>query len=583
MDALQSLQEEIGEKLCTLPREKLIELCSFLHITSVKDVTRLSLIKSISSHLLRSELEELEDSGMAELLCIHEKISDLTVATTDNLGKWVEPGHVERDMNTAQRPVSEDSTVTESFQAMHINTADAHTTSGAQATSDRRRTDHSQLPQRHSAPVIWHKEFKISGLIGEPGQKDRLSFSSLARQIESGLAKGYPEQEIIDAVIRSITPGLQLRSYLEGKAGLTLPTLRRILRSHYQEKNATELYKQLTTEGQRSKETPQNFLIRALDLRQKILFASQEDESGLKYDPVLVQNMFLHSVLTGLQNDRVQGDLQPYLSDAAISDEVLLEKLNVACSRESERQNKRKTERQAIVHATQLDEPVPEQKCQPKQSKFDLMSQLKRLSDDIMLIKEQIQQPLVASQQCFAVNNEEFAVKAAHHHPQNTTQISQLSPEWSPGPGHQAQRSDSVTHEQQHYQFQSQHPQFGAVSQQQYAPPQPRHALTHLAQQQQPPHHHFQIPPQASQSPYPGTRQYPNELLPQPQRQFQQPRRQQARQCFHCQQKGTTELCTHCYYCSSSEHYAAGCRVRGTRNSREIQLNRQGSLQRDRE
>lgn len=269
MDALQSLQEEIGEKLCTLSREKLIELCSFLHITSVKDVTRLSLIKYISSHLLRSELEELEDSGMAELLCIHEKISDLTVATSDNPEKWVEPGHVGRDMNAAKRPVRETSTVTESFQAMHINTAVAHTTSGAQATSDRRRTDHSQLPQRHSAPVIWHKEFKISGLIGEPGQKDRLSFSSLARQIESGLDKGYPEQEIIDAVIRSITPGLQLRSYLEGKAGLTLPTLRRILRSHYQEKNATELYKQLTTEGQRSKETPQNFLIRALDLRQK--------------------------------------------------------------------------------------------------------------------------------------------------------------------------------------------------------------------------------------------------------------------------------------------------------------------------
>ncbi|XP_055057228.2 uncharacterized protein [Misgurnus anguillicaudatus] len=337
MDALQSLQEEIGEKLCTLSREKLIELCSFLHITSVKDVTRLSLIRSISSHLLRSELEELEDSGMAELCSIYEKISDLTVTTTDSLEKQVEPGHVERDMNTAQRLVKEASAVTKSFQAMHINTANAHTTSVAQATSDRRRTDPSELSQRHSAPVIWHKEFKISGLIGEPGQKDRLSFSSLARQIESGLAKGYPEQEIIDAVIRSITPGLQLRSYLEGKAGLTLPTLRRILRSHYQEKNATELYKQLTTEGQGSKETPQNFLIRALDLRQKILFASQED------DPVLVQNMFLHSVLTGLQNDRVQGDLQPYLSDTAISDEVLLEKLNVACSRESERQNKQKT------------------------------------------------------------------------------------------------------------------------------------------------------------------------------------------------------------------------------------------------
>jgi len=50
-------------------------------------------------------------------------------------------------------------------------------------------------------------------------------------------------------------PGLQLRSYLEGKADLTLPTLRRILHSHYQEKNATELYQQLTAEAQHAKET----------------------------------------------------------------------------------------------------------------------------------------------------------------------------------------------------------------------------------------------------------------------------------------------------------------------------------------
>lgn len=150
-------------------------------------------------------------------------------------------------------------------------------------------------------PIVWHREFKISGFIGEPGQRDRLTFSNLARQIESGLNKGYPEQEIVDSLIQAITPGLRLLSYLEGKTDLTLPMLRGILRSHYQEKNATELYKQLTAESQCAKETSQSFLIHVLDLRQKIIFVSQEDESGLKYDPALVQNMFLHNVSTGLQ------------------------------------------------------------------------------------------------------------------------------------------------------------------------------------------------------------------------------------------------------------------------------------------
>ncbi len=115
----------------------------------------------------------------------------------------------------------------------------------------------------------WNREFKISGQIGEPGQKDKLTFSSLAHQIEHGLSRGFSELEVVDAVIRAIAPGMQLRSYLEGKTNLTLPTLRRILRAHFQERGATELYKQLTSEVQSSKETPQSFLVRCLDLRQR--------------------------------------------------------------------------------------------------------------------------------------------------------------------------------------------------------------------------------------------------------------------------------------------------------------------------
>lgn len=51
---------------------------------------------------------------------------------------------------------------------------------------------------QHLSPP-WRKEFKISGQIGEPGQKEKLTFSSLAHQIENGLSRGYPECEICDA------------------------------------------------------------------------------------------------------------------------------------------------------------------------------------------------------------------------------------------------------------------------------------------------------------------------------------------------------------------------------------------------
>lgn len=41
--------------------------------------------------------------------------------------------------------------------------------------------------------------------------------------------------------------------------------------------------------------------------------ASQEVESALKSDPVLAPSVFLHTVLTGLQNDSIKSDLQSYL------------------------------------------------------------------------------------------------------------------------------------------------------------------------------------------------------------------------------------------------------------------------------
>ena len=51
--------------------------------------------------------------------------------------------------------------------------------------------------------------------------KDGLSFVSLSRQLDAGLKAGYKANEIIDAVIRAVSPSLQLSSYLEMIQDLT--------------------------------------------------------------------------------------------------------------------------------------------------------------------------------------------------------------------------------------------------------------------------------------------------------------------------------------------------------------------------
>ena len=64
-----------------------------------------------------------------------------------------------------------------------------------------------QEPKQETNPItpsslmkLARQEFKISGQIGEPGQKDKLSFSSLAHQIENGRLKGHSERVIVLAL-----------------------------------------------------------------------------------------------------------------------------------------------------------------------------------------------------------------------------------------------------------------------------------------------------------------------------------------------------------------------------------------------
>jgi hypothetical protein len=74
-------------------------------------------------------------------------------------------------------------------------------------------------------------------------------------QIESGLKRKYTEDEIVDAVIRVISPHTSLRS--RTMPDLNLPQQRKILRLHYCEKTALVLYQQVTTMCQKPKESVQ--------------------------------------------------------------------------------------------------------------------------------------------------------------------------------------------------------------------------------------------------------------------------------------------------------------------------------------
>lgn len=115
-----------------------------------------------------------------------------------------------------------------------------------------------------------------------------------------GLSKGHSEAEIMEAVIKSISPGLSIRDMLEIKNDLTLSQVKIILKGHFKEDSSTDLYHRLVNVTQDIHKSPQNVLFRPIELKERLLIASREVGSEEQYSMELIQKKFLRSVSTGL-------------------------------------------------------------------------------------------------------------------------------------------------------------------------------------------------------------------------------------------------------------------------------------------
>lgn len=82
---------------------------------------------------------------------------------------------------------------------------------------------------------------------------------------------------------------------LEIKTDLTLPQLKTMLKGHYREDDTSDLYQNLINVFQDHKESPQDFLFRAIELKDRLLYASKGQEAE-HYGVDLIKRKFLRSV-----------------------------------------------------------------------------------------------------------------------------------------------------------------------------------------------------------------------------------------------------------------------------------------------
>ena len=123
-----------------------------------------------------------------------------------------------------------------------------------------------------------------------------------------------------------------------------------------------------------------------MDLRQNIIFASQESESEMNYDISLVQNVpscfddWFFLMTTSSHN------MKTFLSDKTVSDETLFEQLNKATNSVNERKKKlQSASRTARVNEiTSSDVSQNNNKTEKSKKENPIVNEIREMKSDIV-------------------------------------------------------------------------------------------------------------------------------------------------------------------------------------------------------
>ena len=199
------------------------------------------------------------------------------------------------------------------------------------------------------------RQFKINGTIGDPGQKNCLSYSSLVYQINLGETQGYTIQEIYGGVIRAIEAGNPFRELLELEADdfdITKERFLKALKSHFQERDPNSVFNDLRTAVQGSNETAHKFCCRCVALKKKVINMSNSE--GLPVDMENLNTTFFKTIYTGLRQNNIRNELRGALRGAHLDDAELLSEVSLAQANEEERLRKMAEGKDKKVNINQL-------------------------------------------------------------------------------------------------------------------------------------------------------------------------------------------------------------------------------------
>ena len=169
--------------------------------------------------------------------------------------------------------------------------------------------------------------------------------------MEEARRKGYSNEDLMAGVRRGITAGA-VKIFMDASSDLSLEDALEFLRSHLKEQAPSELLTELSAMKQKPNEEAGTFLRNAMKLRQQMVGT----------DGQLSQSIFLHTLRTGLRNDRIRMHMAPFLDESkSHSDAILIREMNRAVAEEKARQGKIGLEETEKKHSSAVVNSVLEQ------------------------------------------------------------------------------------------------------------------------------------------------------------------------------------------------------------------------------
>ncbi len=204
------------------------------------------------------------------------------------------------------------------------------------------------------ANIAARRQLKIVGVIGDMKSDKNITYVNLLSQVSDAKSQKYTEDEIVRAIRKAVAVTSDLRTYFDGSVNMSLEKMLEVLRNYYQERSAAELFGELGQLVQGPQEKSTDFLLRAMQLPQRIQTASEAE--GSAYGSKLVSGTFVRAVETGLREESVSSHLAKYLTVEESDDSVLLREANSAELKLEEKQKKQKQVRQVKIAQAQVAE-----------------------------------------------------------------------------------------------------------------------------------------------------------------------------------------------------------------------------------